>query len=97
MDFMEKLCIPKKLGGMGFRLLHKFNLALLAKQGWRMLSCPNSLMARVFKAKHLANLSFWEVGTCSNASFVWRGILKARSILEKGMRWKIGSEREIKV
>ena len=54
-------------------------------------------MTRVFKAKYLANLSCWEVGTSSNASFVWRGTLKARSVLEKGMRWRIGSGREIKV
>ena len=74
---------------MGFRLLHEFILALLAKQSWRILSCSNSLMARVFKAKYLANLSFWEVGTSSNASFVWRGILRARSVPEKGMRWRI--------
>jgi hypothetical protein len=93
----EKLCVHKKFGVMGFRLLHEFNLALLAKLGWRILSCPNSLLARVFKAKYLRNRSFWEVGTSKNASFVWRGILRARSVLEKGMRWRIGSGREIRV
>ena len=32
----EKLCIPKSQGGMGFKLLEEFNLALLAKHWWKL-------------------------------------------------------------
>ena len=37
---------------MGFRNIQPFNLAMLAKQGWRILSNPNPLMAWVFKTKY---------------------------------------------
>ncbi|XP_024190126.1 uncharacterized protein LOC112194101 [Rosa chinensis] len=41
----EKLCRPKLEGGMGFRNMHCFKLALLAKQGWRLIHRPDSLIA----------------------------------------------------
>ena len=54
----ESLCKPKKEGGMGFRDLKAFNLALLAKQGWRIQQRLGSLLHRVLKAKYFANSSF---------------------------------------
>ena len=32
----DKLCAPKSCGGIGFKQLKQFNLALLLKQGWRL-------------------------------------------------------------
>lgn len=41
----NRLCIKKSKGGMGFRDMHDFNLSLLGKQGWRLITKPNSLVS----------------------------------------------------
>lgn len=56
----EKLCTPKAEGGMGFKDLKAFNLALLAKHGWKILTNPNSLSHEVLKAKYFAKSNFME-------------------------------------
>ncbi|KAK4397093.1 putative mitochondrial protein [Sesamum angolense] len=43
----HKLCKRKLHGGMGFRDLQAFNLAMLAKQLWRIISNPDRLLSRV--------------------------------------------------
>ena len=48
----QKLTRSKNLGGLGFRDLHAFNLAMLARQGWCLLTQPDSLCAKVMQAKY---------------------------------------------
>lgn len=83
--------------GLNFRQLHEFNVALIGKQVWRMLTEPDSLKSRVFKSKYFMNKSFFEVHSSSNDSFVWRGFLAAREVVIKVLVWWVGDGRTINI
>ncbi|EEF46683.1 conserved hypothetical protein [Ricinus communis] len=50
----KKMCKLKKEGGLGFRDLRGFILALLAKQCWRIIQALNYVLAKVLKGKILS-------------------------------------------
>ena len=85
-----KLCKPKDKRGMGFRDIHAFNLAILAKQAWRLIQGGHSPFVRVYKARYFPNCSFMEVELGCNLSFVWRSLLEARELIKAGTTWHVG-------
>ena len=87
----EKLCTPKSEGGMGCRDLKAFNLALLAKQGWRIIQNPHSLVHKVFNAKYFMDSPFEEAELGRRPSYAWRSIIAARQVIDRGSRWCIGN------
>ncbi|XP_004296207.1 PREDICTED: uncharacterized protein LOC101297422 [Fragaria vesca subsp. vesca] len=93
----EKLCTTKAEGGLGFRDMRLFNMALLAKQGWRLIRQPNSLLAQVLKARYFPSESFMEAEVAKGCSFTWRSILKGRDLLKKGLRFQVGNGESISV
>lgn len=87
----EKMCRPKQEGGMGFRDLKAFNIDLLAKQGWRLQTCPNSLFYRVFKAKYFPNHEFIDANIGGAPSFAWRSLMAVQKVVKSGCHWLIGN------
>ncbi|KAA3465998.1 RNA-directed DNA polymerase reverse transcriptase family protein [Gossypium australe] len=65
------LCNLKQDGGIGFRNLSSFNVALFAKQGWRILNYLNSLLMRFGKYTFL----YLEKCLGSEGSFAERALL----------------------
>ena len=69
-----KICVPKERGGMGFRDLHCFNLALLAKQCWRLLCEPDSLCATVLRAKYFPEGDLLNCSLKKGNSYTWQSL-----------------------
>lgn len=93
----EKLSMHKNHGGLGFKDLCAFNLAMLGKQGWKFLTEPQSLVSRIFKARYFPSKSYLSATIGHNLSYVWRSILCARFIVRGGARWSIGSGATISI
>ncbi|XP_040372300.1 uncharacterized protein LOC112166037 [Rosa chinensis] len=91
----DLLCNPKSVGGLGFRSLQDFNLALLAKQGWRLLQNPSAKWAQVLKYRYFPNTSFMEAKQGPSSSWVWASLLAGRDVLFKGSLWRVGNGHSI--
>ncbi|WOL04038.1 hypothetical protein Cni_G12759 [Canna indica] len=80
------LCKVKSEGGLGFKNLKAFNLAMLGKQAWRILTREHSLVHKVFKNKYFCTVSFVEASVGANSSWAWWGLLEGRKVIDKGLR-----------
>ena len=77
----EKMSAPREERGIGFRMIHEFNLALLAKQLWRLFQFLDSLVARVLQGKYYRLSLPFRIGTVDTPSYVWTSIIAARKLL----------------
>lgn len=80
---------------MGFRRLEAFNKALLAKQIWRIMENPGSLVARVLKARYFKHQDVMQANLGSNPSYIWRSFMWSRELLNKGITWRVGNGQQI--
>ena len=82
--------MPKEEGGLAFRVLHKHNLSLVAKQAWRLLSRPQSLVSRIYAAWYFPTGRVTEAKLGTNPSYIWRSIYGTLLLIKAGARWRIG-------
>ncbi|XP_059428496.1 uncharacterized protein LOC132162251 [Corylus avellana] len=93
----DRMSRSKASGGLGFRDLVCFNRALLAKQGWRLWSTPDSLTAKIMKAKYFPNGTYLEASLGSKPSYARRSIHSARVLVKEGLTWRIGSGTQVRI
>ncbi|GMI84759.1 hypothetical protein HRI_002145200 [Hibiscus trionum] len=93
----SELCVLKEDDGMSFRDMGKFNIALLAKQGWRIIINPTSLVARILKAKYFPTVNFMHSRVGSNPSYILRSIWASKRTLELGLFWRVDAGRSVSI
>lgn len=79
----DKVARPKGYGGTGFCDLQMFNQALLARQAWRLIDSPDSLCARLLKARYYQSGHLLDTAFIQNQSQSWQGIVHGLELLKE--------------
>ena len=85
-----KIVQPKYIGGLGFRDIEMFNLALLARQAWRLLIRPQSICSQILKAVYFPSSELLNASIGNNPSKTWRAICDGIDVLKQGLIKRIG-------
>lgn len=86
----ERLSRSKAKGGLGFRELEAFNLALLAKQFLRIMHADEFLVFQVLKACYFPDINMMNAELGHRPSFTWRSLWGAKWVIGLGARWLVG-------
>ncbi|KAK4394374.1 hypothetical protein Sango_1908200 [Sesamum angolense] len=81
-------------GTMG---LYSFDLAMLAKQWWRLWRYPKKLLSRVLRARYFPTGDILWASLGSRPSFTWRGLMAAHYLFCSGYHWRVGSGTQIQL
>lgn len=84
----EKL---KVIGDLGFRDLHSFNLTLLAKLAWRLLTNPDALWTTFLNFIYFPKEKFLSAKCPPQSSWSLKNISRDRELLVKGFRKDVGN------
>lgn len=85
----QRSCSSKSRGGLGFRDFKKFNLAYLAKQGWRLFHNQDSLWTRLWKGIYFPRSSFWQATPKRGSSWICQNMLVGQDVLCQGAQLNI--------
>lgn len=74
-----------------------FNQALLARQAWRLIATPESLCARVLKARYFPNGCLLDTAFPLVSSPTWKGIEHGLELVKQRIIWRVGNGDNIKI
>lgn len=85
------------LRGLGFRDMAVFNEALLGRQEWRLVTCPDALFGRIMRNKYFPNQIFLNSALGFSCSYSWKSIWGSNSLVKEGLMWRVGDGTNINI
>ncbi|KAE8681196.1 hypothetical protein F3Y22_tig00111338pilonHSYRG00169 [Hibiscus syriacus] len=79
---------------IGIHKTRVMNLALMAKNGWKMFQRKDLLWCKIFREKYLKQEMYMSIKKRENSSSTWRGILKVREVIKNGSKHQIRSDEQ---
>ena len=90
----DKICRPKKVGGLGLRKMEAVNSAFMSKLTWKIFH-EKSLWVEQMKAKYPIHEDFFIIKSKPSDSWVWKCHFRNRHQFRKVVQWKVGDETKI--
>ncbi|GJW69599.1 hypothetical protein Tco_0126516 [Tanacetum coccineum] len=81
---------PKVEGGLGIRSLEDWNIALVSKHIWNLITFKDSLWVKWVHAYKLKGRSFWDINDKGASSWSWKKILKIKGLIRDHIIHRIG-------
>ncbi|KAB2630796.1 hypothetical protein D8674_008315 [Pyrus ussuriensis x Pyrus communis] len=69
----------------------------VSKECWRLITEPDSLWARVIKARYFPHCSIWDAKKGGRASWAWSSLICGRDVIKEGSHWQILGGQEVAV
>ncbi|XP_052481196.1 uncharacterized mitochondrial protein AtMg00310-like [Gossypium raimondii] len=85
------------MGGLGFRDIRLFNIALLGRQVWRLLTVKDTLCYNVLSSKYFPDGDLFHSKKVGKPSFTWNSIAIAARDLKVGLGWQIENGGKIDI
>ncbi|XP_026399608.1 uncharacterized protein LOC113295492 [Papaver somniferum] len=77
--------------GLGLRNMEQVNVSLVAKLVWRFLTNADATWVKLYNAKYLQSVSFWDCNPNPGDSKTWKDMLSVKEIFINNCCWSIGS------
>ncbi|KAG8480190.1 hypothetical protein CXB51_024907 [Gossypium anomalum] len=77
-------------------IINKYE-AISGQKGWKIITQPDCLLARVMKAKYFPKGDCMSARVGSYLSYTWRSIWGARCLLKEGIGWRIGNGQSVNI
>ena len=92
----DRICRPKKCGGLGIRKSKEMNEALQMKLIWKILAEPDNVWVRLIKYKYLRSANILEYKKTGNSSSQWAKLTTLIDKFKTGLIWSVENGKTIK-
>ncbi|XP_026450742.1 uncharacterized protein LOC113350848 [Papaver somniferum] len=89
------LCSPKSVCGLGLRKFELNNLAMLARNAWKLIENPDCLLGSVLKVKYFPKIDFLNAKCPSVCSWTWRCLHTIKEMIKPFISWIAGDGKFI--
>lgn len=93
----NRICQPKKEGGLGLRNMRDLNTTFLMRASWKFVSPPDTLWQTILRGKYNTwKTDFPKIDTSKPGSNFWKGISKNWDSFRSNVAWQVGNGETVR-